>query len=97
MDNDNGTASGQPCGNRRSAIQYNTQYNVTSSQWVSDQQALVANFFLDSALYGIFRMDSCIEIQGMLAYQALYNGTPTPVDTAIFKYKRIHTQMNLVL
>ena len=85
MDNDNGTASGQPCCNRRSAIQYNPQSNVTSIQWVSDKQASVADFFLDSALYGTFSMDSCIEIQGMLAYQALYNGTPTPVDTTIFK------------
>ena len=35
VDNDNGTASGLTQRNLRSLTQYNTQYNVPSSQWVS--------------------------------------------------------------
>ena len=58
VDNDNETASGQPCRNRRDLTKYNPQSNVPASQWVSDQQATVSKFVLDSAMDGRFSMDS---------------------------------------
>ena len=58
VDNNNGTASGRPRRNRRVLTQYNPQYNIHASQWVSNQQALVVKFFLDYALDGTFIMDS---------------------------------------
>ena len=84
MDNDNGTASGRPCRNRRAPTQYNPQYNVPASQWVSNKQAAVAKYVLDSALGGIFSMDSWGEIRVVLAYQVVDRGTLTHVDTTIF-------------
>ena len=90
MDNDYGTASGQPRCNRKSPTQYNHQSNVPSSQWVSDQHASVAKSVLEYALDGTFSMDLRGEIQGMLAYQALDHGTLTPVDPTIFKAKKVY-------
>ena len=63
VDNDNGTALGRPRRNRRSPAQYNTQYNVPTSKGVSDQQDSVAEFVLDSTLYGTFSMGSQGEIR----------------------------------
>ena len=57
VDNDNGTASGQPCHNIRAPTQYNPQSNVPFGQWVTNQQASVSKFFLYSALDGTFSMD----------------------------------------
>ena len=88
MENDNGTASGRPCRNYRGLIQYKPQSKVPTSQWVSNQHSSVAKFFLNSALVGTFSMDSWGEIQGILAYQAVDHGTPTPVDPTIFKDKK---------
>ena len=88
MDNDNVNASGQPHRNLRAPLQYNPQYNVPASQWVSNKHASVANFFLESAMNGTFSMDSWGKIQGGLSYQAVDHGTLTPVDTMIFKSKK---------
>ena len=87
MDNDNGTASGQPCRNRRATTQYNPQYNVPTSQLVSNQHGAIDKFVLNSALDGKLIMDSWGGNQGMLAYQAVVHVTLTPVDPTIFKAK----------
>ena len=79
VDNDNGTASGQPRRNCRAPTKYNYKTNSPVSQWVKYQHASVAKFVLDSSIYGTFSMDSWGEIQGILAYQAVDNSTLTPV------------------
>ena len=67
VDNNNGNASGLPHRNHRAPTQYNYQYNVPASQWMSDQHASVSEFVLDSTLYGTFSMDSWGEILLQLA------------------------------
>ena len=88
VNNNNGTASGWPCCNRRALTQYNPQYNVPTIQWVSDKQAFVAELFLKSNLGGTFIIDSWGKIKGTLSYQVVDHGTLTPVGSRIYKAKK---------